>query len=110
MKYWTSCTHTKNWGSYRAVAALCGTTAKTVKRVIARREKGETDHWRVAVPRNTDGVTELIAERVRTTGGRISAKRRLPTARAAGYGGLERNFRHAVTRGKAAWRGKPGGC
>lgn len=28
-------------GSYRAVAVLCGTTHKTVKRVIARREGGQ---------------------------------------------------------------------
>jgi transposase len=93
-------------GSYRAAAAQCGTTPKTVKRVMARRERGETDHRRLAGPRNTDGVTELIAERVRSTDGRISAKRLLPTARAAGYGGSERSFRRAVARAKAAWRGQ----
>src|SRR5437588_12993241 len=57
-------------GSYRATAALCGTTPKTVKRVMARREAGGSDHRRATVPRNTDGVRELIAERVRTSGGR----------------------------------------
>ena len=93
-------------GSYRAAAALCGTTDKTVKRVLARRATGETEHRRAAVPRTTDGVTELIAERVRSSDGRISAKRLLPTARAAGYIGSERSFRRAVARAKAAWRVK----
>lgn len=93
-------------GSYRAAAALCGTTPKTVKRVIARRAAGETGPRRATVPRNTDGVTELIAERVRASDGRISAKRLLPVARAAGYGGSARNFRRAVARAKAGWRGQ----
>ncbi|MGH7752687.1 MAG: IS21 family transposase [Gemmatimonadales bacterium] len=93
-------------GSYRAAAALCGTTPKTVKRVMARRERGPVDHRRAAVPLNTAGVTELIAERVRSSDGRISAKRLLPPARAAGYTGSERNFRRAVARAKAAWRVK----
>jgi hypothetical protein len=93
-------------GSYRAAAAVCGTTPKTVKRVIARRKAGTSTHRRAAVPQNTDGVSELIAERVRTSDGRISAKRLLPTARAAGYTGSERNFRRAVARAKAEWKGK----
>jgi len=95
-------------GSYRAAAALCGTTPKTVKRVMARRETGESDHRRMAVPRNTDGVTELIAERVRRSDGRISAKRLLPAARAAGYMGSERSFRRAVARAKVAGGGSGG--
>lgn len=93
-------------GSYRAAAAVCGTTAKTVKRVLARRATGEVEHRRAIVPRKTDGVTELIAVRVRTSDGRISAKRLLPPARAAGYTGSERSFRRAVARAKTAWRGK----
>ena len=36
--------------------------------------------------------------------GRISAKRLLPAARAAGYGGSARNFRRLVAEVKAAWR------
>src|SRR5919109_482645 len=47
-------------------------------------------------PRNTDVVVELIARRMGQTDGRISAKRLLPEARAAGYGGSARNFRRAV--------------
>jgi transposase len=49
-------------------------------------------------------VTELITERVRTTDGRISAKRLLPLAQAAGYTGSARQFRRAVAETKAAWR------
>jgi hypothetical protein len=46
----------------------------------------------------------LVAERVEKTGGRISAKRLLPAARAAGYGGSARNFRRLVAAAKDAWR------
>lgn len=90
-------------GSFRAAAALCGTTHKTVKRVVDRcRLRGVG----VRTPRvhNTDSVAELIAERVRCTDGRISAKRLLPLARAAGYTGSARNFRRAVASAKAKWR------
>src|SRR5215212_10275427 len=75
-------------GSYRGAAALCGTTPKTVKRVLERRQTGQVGR-RSPPPRarNTTAVTELIAERVRATDGRISAKRRLPLAQAAGYAG-----------------------
>jgi hypothetical protein len=41
---------------------------------------------------------------VKATAGRISAKRLLPQARAAGYGGSARNFRRLVARVKAEWR------
>src|SRR5918994_7322187 len=91
-------------GSYRAAAALCGTTHKTVKRVVERQRTGEPAESRPSRPRNTDAMTDLIAERVRASDGRISAKRLLPIARAAGYGGSARNFRRAVAAAKAAWR------
>jgi hypothetical protein len=74
-------------GSYRATAALCGTTHKTVKRILDRRARGLPPGRRARQPRNTDGVAALIAERVRATDGRIAAKRLLPVARTAGYGG-----------------------
>jgi transposase len=41
---------------------------------------------------------------VRKTSGRISAKRLLPAARAAGYAGSARNFRRLVASVKAQWR------
>jgi transposase len=41
---------------------------------------------------------------VKATAGRISAKRLLPAARAAGYAGSARNFRRLVAAAKQAWR------
>src|SRR5919206_140540 len=92
-------------GTYRGAALLCGTTHRTVKRVLERQQRGQVGR-RSPPPRlkNTAGVLEVIAERVRATDGRISAKRLLPIARAAGYAGSDRNFRRAVSEAKAAWK------
>ena len=49
-------------------------------------------------------MAELVAERVEKSPGRISAKRMLPVARAAGYEGSARNFRRLVAEEKALWR------
>lgn len=89
-------------GSYRGAAELCGTTHKTVKRVIERREVGQSE--RHVVAGNTAGVQALIAERVRVSDGRISAKRLLPIVRAAGYTGSARNLRRAVADAKTSWK------
>src|ERR671929_833103 len=91
-------------GSYRGAAALCGTTAKTVKRVLERRAAGQVGR-RPSPPRvrNTAAVMDLIRQKVRASDGRISAKRLLATARAAGYTGSTRNFRRAVAETKASW-------
>ena len=89
-------------GSYRAAAALCGTTPKTVRRVIERR--GRPPLERPPRPKITDQLGALIAERVRQTDGRISAKRLLPACRAAGYVGSARSLRRAVASAKAAHR------
>src|SRR5215210_6389210 len=89
-------------GSYRGAAELCGTTHKTVKRVIERRDVGQASRRVTAT--NTAGTQTLIAERVRASDGRISAKRLLPIAQAAGYTGSARNFRRAVAEAKAAWK------
>lgn len=91
-------------GSYRATAELCGTSPKTVRRVIERRRAPDAGQGRPARTHNTDSVQTLIAERVRATDGRISAKRLLPVAVAAGYQGSARNFRRAVAAAKATWR------
>src|SRR5918998_2857954 len=69
-------------GTYRGAAAVCGTTHKTVKRVLERRASGQVGRRR-SRPANTACVQALIEERVRQTDGRISAKRLLPVARAA---------------------------
>ena len=74
-------------GTYRGAAQIAGTTHKTVKRVIDRHQAGGGK-----------------PERVEKTQGRISAKRLLPAARAAGYAGSDRNFRRLVAAAKQAWR------
>ena len=51
-------------------------------------------------------MAELVAERVAKSAGRISAKRLLPIARAAGYEGSERNLRRLVANEKMLWRSK----
>jgi len=54
-------------GTYRGAADLCGTTHKTVKRVVERAEGGGSPP-RAARPRNFDSVTELVAVRVAASG------------------------------------------
>ena len=83
-------------GSYRGAAALCGTTHRTVKRVIERHDAGGLPAARLPRARNYDQFADLVWERVGKTQGRISAKRLLPVARAAGYGGSPRNFRRLL--------------
>ena len=95
-------------GSYRAAALLCGTTDKTVRRAVERHQAGGP--WarrpRRLATRNTDPVLAVLATRVKDTDGRISAKRLLPVARAAGYIGSARNLRRAVAKIKADHRQK----
>jgi transposase len=91
-------------GTYRGAASIAGTTHKTVKRVMERHEAGGAAPARAPRGRNYDGVAVLVAERVNKTQGRISAKRLLPAARAAGYGGSDRNFRRLVAECKQDWR------
>jgi len=94
-------------GSYRAAADACGTTHKTVKRVMAKfwaEQAGEPAAVRAEREHNYDTVAALVAERVAKSEGRMSAKRMLPIARAAGYSGSDRNFRRLVAEAKALWR------
>lgn len=94
-------------GSYRGAADRCGTTHRTVKKIIDKHEAdqaGLPPSPRVQRPHNYDAVTELVAERVEKSAGRISAKRLLPIARTAGYTGSGRNFRRLVAESKALWR------
>src|SRR5229473_7076178 len=91
-------------GTYRGAAEVAGTTHKTVRRVIARHEAGGAAPERASRGHNYDGVAELAAGRVGKTSGRISAKRLLPAARAAGYAGSARNFRRLVAARKRLWR------
>ena len=91
-------------GSYRGAAVICGTTHKTVRRVVERHNAGGVSAQRKGRVRNYDEVRALVADRVRASQGRISAKRLLPAARAAGYAGSARNFRRLVAEVRAAWR------
>jgi transposase len=91
-------------GTYRGAAVISGTTHKTVKRVIARHEAVGGMPERAARGHNYDGVADLVAARVKASSGRISAKRLLPAARAAGYAGSARNFRRLVAERKRLWR------
>jgi transposase len=90
-------------GSYRGAAQICGTTHKTVRRIIEAHEAGQRPGRQVR-GRNFDQVRDLVVQRVEKTSGRISAKRLLPQARAAGYAGSARNFRRLVAEVKATWR------
>ena len=77
-------------GSYRGAAEICGTTHKTVKRVIERTAVTETGRARpVRAPRpsNYEVVRTVVTGAVAAGKGRVSAKRLLPRARAAGYAG-----------------------
>src|SRR5258708_22570863 len=69
-------------GTYRGAAALCGTTHKTVKPVLERRQPGQLEP-RVPPPSNTAEVEGLSAKRAQATDGRIPAQRLLPVARHA---------------------------
>jgi len=91
-------------GSYRGAAEICGTTHKTVKRIVERHNAGGVAPARKDRGRNYEDVRALVTERVRASQGRISAKRLLPVARAAGYAGSARNFRRLVAEVRAAWR------
>ncbi|HEX6198009.1 MAG TPA: IS21 family transposase [Jiangellaceae bacterium] len=94
-------------GTYRGAAAMCGTTHKTVKRIIEAHEaasRGDAPAPRAQRGKNYESVTELVAAKVKATSGRISAKRLLPAARAAGYEGSDRNFRRLVADAKQQWR------
>jgi len=91
-------------GTYRAAAAICGTTPKTVKRVIERAQAGGARPVPKLRARNYEVVVDLVAQRVKKSAGRITAKRLLPAARTAGYEGSARNFRRLVAQAKKDWR------
>ena len=90
-------------GSYRAAAEICGTTPKTVKRSVLAAQAAEKGEIAV-VEHNYDAVRDVVIERVDRTKGKMSAKRLLPIARAAGYTGSARNFRRLVAEVKTQWR------
>ena len=99
----------QNVGSYRGAAAMCGVDPKTAKRKVEAWEEGRLNEVtgvieRADRSRNTDVVEGLVKRRIAETRARISAKRLLPEAVAAGYKGSARNFRRLVADEKKAWR------
>jgi transposase len=73
--------------------------------VLERRVAGQRPGRRRApLPGLAEPFTDLIFGKVKATDGRITAKRLLPVARAAGYTGSARTFRRAVAAQKALWR------
>jgi hypothetical protein len=90
-------------GSYRGAADICSTTPKTVKRAVLADAVKQATAVEVVV-HNYDDVRDVVAERVEKTRGRITAKRLLPVAVAAGYDGSDRNFRRLVAEEKCKWR------
>lgn len=89
-------------GSYRAAAAVTGTTHKTVKRVVEAQDNAPSEPK--SRGHNYEDVIELVRARLGRTAGRISAKRLLPEAEAAGYVGSARNFRRLVAEEKERLR------
>ena len=67
-------------GSYRGAAVICGTTHKTVRRIVEAQEAGGVKSERIGRGHNYDEVVGLVAEKVASSKGRISAKRLLPAA------------------------------
>lgn len=92
----------RDLGSFRAAAALTGTTHKTVKRIIEAAESGPPEHK--SRGHNYSDVAEIVRARVARTSARITAKRLLPEVRAAGYDGSARNFRRLVAEEKERFR------
>jgi hypothetical protein len=90
-------------GTFRGAAAMCGCDPKTVKRALGH-PVVETSRKRAEREHNYDLVRELVAKKVASTGARITAKRLLPEAKAAGYGGSARNLRRLVAKAKRDWR------
>jgi len=89
-------------GTYRGAAEMCGVTHKTVKRIIEKDTDAAAE--RVERRKNYESVRALVATEIDTTKGKISAKRLLPTARAGGYAGSDRNFRRLVTQERGKYR------
>ena len=65
-------------GTYRGAADICGTTHKTVKRVVLRHAAGQGRPAKAPRPANYEDVRGLVAAGVDTAKARISAKRLLP--------------------------------
>ena len=98
-------------GTYRGAAVVCGVDPKTVRRKVQAHRQGVLDverARRAPVAKNIDIARTVVTDKVAETKGRISAKRLLPIARAAGYSGSSRNFRRLVAEVKRLFRVEQG--
>lgn len=91
-------------GTYRGAAEVCGTTHKTVRRIIEKALADGKPPSRKRRDHNYDAVADLVSEKIKAIAGKMSAKRLLPLAQAAGYAGSARNFRRLVAEAKKSWR------
>ena len=91
-------------GSYRGAAELCGTTHKTVKRVIERGRGRRAAAAGTVRPRNVDAFTELVATRVEKSDGQDVGEADVADCPCGRLSGSARNFRRLVAEQKVWWR------
>ena len=60
----------REMGTYRGAAVMCGTTHKTVKRIIERQQAGGKAPSREPRAHNYDSCAELVTEKVAATHGK----------------------------------------
>ena len=97
----------ENVGTYRGAAEMCGCDPKTVKRKVEAHRRAELTAERkprVKPERNTEIARKVVTAKIAETKGRMTAKRLLPIARAAGYLGSARNFRRLVSEVRKAFK------
>jgi transposase len=97
----------ENAGTYRGAAEMFGCDPKTVKRKVEAHRRAELTAERkprVKPERNTEITRTVVVEKIAETKGRITAKRLLPIARAAGYSGSARNFCRLVSDVRKAFK------
>ena len=101
----------ENVGTYRGAAEMCGVDPKTVKRKVEAHRRSELATHRKPQQRparKTEVVRAVVIDKIAETKGKITAKRLLPIARAAGYSGSARNFRRLVSEVRQAFKREQG--
>jgi transposase len=101
----------ENVGTYRGAAEMCGCDPKTVKRKVEAHRRSQLTAERKPrekPERNTEIARKVVTDKIAETKGRMTAKRLLPIARAAGYVGSPRNFRRLVSEVRAAFKAEQG--
>ena len=97
----------ENVGTYRGAAVMCGCDPKTVKRKVEAHRRVELvaeRKSRTKLVRNTEIARHVVTDKIVETKGKMTAKRLLPIARAAGYSGSARNFRRLVAEVRRAFK------